>query len=81
MSDVRTAVARTLESYGARLHGVEPSEFLVVAVDFVAPWGFDESVRPARTLIVRVRKGELDQGAAGNLAQEEVRKRIEFVEY
>lgn len=81
VSDVRTAVARTLESYGARLHGVEPDEFLVVAVDFVAPWGFDDSVRPARTLIVRVRKRELDKGAAGNLPQEEVRKRIEFVEY
>ena len=81
VSDVRTAVARTLESYGARLHGVEPDEFLVVAVDFVAPWGFDDSVRPARTLIVRVRKGELDKGAAGHLPQEEVRKRIEFVEY
>ena len=81
VSDVRAAVAKTLESYGARLRGVEPNEFLVVAVDFVTPWGFDDSVRPERTLIVRVRKGELDKGAAGSLPQEEVRKRIEFVEY
>jgi len=81
VSDVRAAVAKTLESYGAGLHGVPANEFLVVAVDFVTPWGFDDSVRPERTLIVRVRKGELDKGAAGSLPQEEVRKRIEFVEY
>jgi hypothetical protein len=82
VSDVRTAVTQVLETQGARLKAVRPDEFVTVAVDFVPQWGFfDEGVRPQKTLIIRVRKKELEDRAAGKLPAEELRKRIEYVEY
>jgi hypothetical protein len=82
VSDVRTVVTQVLESQGARLRGVHPDESVTVAVDFVPQWGFfDEGVRPQKTLIIRVRKKELEDRAAGKIPSEELRKRIEYVEY
>jgi hypothetical protein len=82
VSDVRSVVTQVLESQGARLKGVRPDEFVTVAVDFVPQWGFfDEGARPEKTLIVRVRKKELEDREAGRIPVEELRKRIEYVEY
>jgi hypothetical protein len=52
----------------------------VVAVDFVPGSPF-VMARPQRTLVVRVRKKELDDRAAGRIAPEELHRRIEYVEY
>ena len=82
VSDVRSVVTQVLESQGARLKVVRPDEFVTIAVDFVPQWGFfDEGARPEKTLIVRVRKKELDDREAGKIPAEELRKRIEYVEY
>jgi hypothetical protein len=86
VKDVGEAVAQVLEAQGPRLVLLAPDESVVVAVDFVPRSGRllvglgPEMRRPRaeRTLVVRVRKRELD---ARRLAPEELRKRIEYVEY
>jgi hypothetical protein len=85
--DVGDAVTHVLETHGARLALLRPDEALVVTVDFVrrAPglmgFGPEARPRPERTLVVRVRKRELEARRDGKLAAEELRKRIEYVEY
>lgn len=88
--DVSEAVAEVLESHGPRLRWLKPDEVVVVAVDFVPrtarqmigwPGGPSSRVRTERTLVVRVRKRELEARRDGKLAREELRKRIEYVEY
>lgn len=81
VADVKGAVAQALETQGAHLRSVRPEEFVSVAVDFVSPWGFDDETRPEKTVIVRVRKRDLDERQAGKIAPEELRKRFEYVEY
>jgi len=78
--EVRSAVTEVLESQGPPL-GLRPEEFVVVVVDFLPRSAFATRTRPARTLVVRVRKGELDALAAGQLVKDELRKRIEYSEY
>jgi hypothetical protein len=82
VSDVRAVVTQVLEAYGARLRAVRSEEFVTVAVDFVPQSGFfDEETRAEKTLIVRVRKKELEDRAASRIPPEEFHKRIEYVEY
>jgi hypothetical protein len=82
VSDVRAVVTQVLEAYGARLKVVRSEEFVTVAVDFVPQSGFfDEETRAEKTLIVRVRKKELEDRAASRIPPEELHKRIEYVEY
>lgn len=81
VADVKGAVAQAIESHGARLRSVRPEEFIAVAVDFVSPWGWGDRARAERTLIVRVRKKDLDEWQARKISSEELRKRFEFVEY
>lgn len=78
--DVRSAVTDVLESQGPPLR-LGPDEFVAVVVDFLPSSAFATRTRPARTLVVRVRKKELEERAAGRLASEELRKRIEYSEY
>jgi hypothetical protein len=80
VADVRTAVVATLEASGGQMTGLAPDEHVAVAVDFVAggPFGHD---RPAKTLVVRARRKDLDERARGKLSAEELRKRMEIVEY
>jgi len=80
VDDVRGAVTGVMEMQGPPLH-LAPEEFVVVVVDFLPRSAFATRTRPARTLVVRVRKRELDARAAGQLASEELRKRIEYSEY
>ena len=81
MADVRSAVIGTLETHGALVSGLEPDEHLAVAVDFLAGGPFVSEASPARTLVVRARRKDLDERARGRLSSEELRKRIEVVEY
>jgi hypothetical protein len=78
--EVRSAVTDVLESHGPTLH-LRPDEFVVVVTDFLSRSAFATRTRPARTLVVRVRKGELEDRAAGKLASDELRRRIEYSEY
>jgi hypothetical protein len=78
--DVRSAVTDVLEAQGPPLR-LEPEEFVVVVVDFLPRSAFATRTRPARTLVVRVKKRELDARAAGQLASDELRRRIEYSEY
>ena len=78
--EVRSAVTDVLETAGPPLR-LGPDEFVVVVVDFLPRSAFATRTRPARTLVVRVRKRELEDRAAGKLASDELRKRIEYSEY
>lgn len=80
VKDVRSAVTDVLENHGPPLR-LGPEEFVVVVVDFLPRSTFATRTRPARTLVVRVRKGELEDRAAGKLASDELRRRIEYSEY
>jgi hypothetical protein len=78
--DVKTAVTALLERQGAALHHLGPEEYVAVAVDFV-PRPAMVGGRAPKTLLVKVRKRDLDERRAGRLAAEELRSRIEYAEY
>jgi hypothetical protein len=80
VAEVRAAVVSTLEATGAQLTGLGPDEHIAVAVDFVAGGPFGQG-RPAKTLVVRARRKDLDERARGKLSAEDLRKRMEIVEY
>jgi hypothetical protein len=80
VADVRAAVVATLEASGGQMTGLPPDEHVAVAVDFVAGGPFGPT-RPAKTLVVRARRKDLDERARGKLSAEELRKRMEIVEY
>jgi len=52
-----------------------------VAVDFLPGGAFVMHARPSKTLVVRARRKDLEERARGRLSPEELRKRIETVEY
>jgi hypothetical protein len=81
IADVRAAVVAILESAGARLGGVAPGEYVTVAVDFVPAGVFVSQVRPARTVVVRARKQDLDARSRGQLSADDLRRRVEVTEY
>jgi uncharacterized RDD family membrane protein YckC len=81
IADVRAAVIATLESAGARLQGLAPDEYVTVAVDFVPAGVFVSQVRPARTVVVRARKQDLDARLRGQLSADDLRRRVEVSEY
>jgi hypothetical protein len=80
VAEVRSAVVSTLEAHVAQMTGLGPDEHVAVAVDFVAGGPFGQG-RPAKTLVVRARRKDLDERARGKLSAEDLRKRMEIVEY
>lgn len=78
--DVGIVVARVLETQGGRLAQLPPQESVAVAIDFVPASALPTS-RPARTLLVRVLKADIDARAAGAIDGTEFTKRVEIVEY
>jgi len=78
---VRAAVVGSLESAGAHLRGIAPDEYVTVAVDFIPAGVFVSQVRPARTVVVRARKRDLDARLLGQLSADELRRRVEVSEY
>lgn len=81
IADVRAAVIASLESAGAHLRGLAPDEYVTVAVDFVPAGVFVSQVRPARTVVVRARKRDLDARLLGQLSADDLRRRVEVSEY
>lgn len=81
VQDVRGAVIEALESRGAGVAGLGADEFVTVAVDFVPGGLFASHRRPTRTLIVRVRRGDLSARAEGSITAEELRAQVEVIEY
>ena len=81
VADVRAAVIATLAGEGARLRGLATDEFVAVAIDFVPVGVFVSEARPARTILIRARKKDLDARQAGKLSAEELRSRVEVSEY
>jgi hypothetical protein len=78
--DVGVVVARVLETQGGRLVQLPPQESVAVAIDFV-PANAPSTARPARTLLVRVLKADIDARASGAIDGTEFTKRVEIVEY
>jgi len=78
---VGAAVTAVLEAHGSRLHVLAPQEMVAVAIDFVPASRMGIPARTARTLLVRARKADIDQRAAGQISAAEFRKRVELVEY
>jgi hypothetical protein len=72
---VQEAVVTGLESHRGPL-SMPPQEYVVAAVDFVSRDAGRRRV--ARTLVVRVRAGDLAERRAGRLGAAEFRKRIAF---
>lgn len=79
--DVGAAVAEVFEARGASLRPVKGEEYLAAAVDFFPRGAFAPRTRPQRTLLVRVKKQDLLARQAGRLTPEELRRRVEFLEY
>lgn len=78
---VGAAVTAVLEQHGARLQVLAPQEVVAVAVDFIPATRIGAPSRTARTLVVRAKKADIDQRAAGQITSAEFRKRVEIVEY
>jgi len=81
VQNVRTAITRVVEEEGGRLAMLAPEESVVVAVDFVPSDVFVPRLRPERTLVVRVKKKEIDAHRTGRLSAEELGRRLEVIEY
>jgi hypothetical protein len=81
VQNVRAAVTRVVEKEGGRLAMLAPEESVVVAVDFVPSDVFVPRLRPERTLVVRVKKKEIDAHRAGRLSTEELGRRLEIIQY
>lgn len=81
VADVRRALVAALENGPGRVPGLRPEEFVTVAVDFEPAGLFAQRLRPERTLLVRARVRDLEARARGSLPAEELRRRVEVIEY
>ena len=81
VSAVRVTLGQVLEAHGSRLRHLLPDEFVVIAADFVRRGALVAAVGPERTLVLRVRKRDLDARRAGAIDSQELLRRIEFNEY
>jgi hypothetical protein len=83
VADVQSAVTAALEATGPTLRALGADESVLVAVDFLPNHGFDleEPSRPLRSLVVKVKKRDLSERAAGKITPEELRRRIEYTQY
>jgi hypothetical protein len=81
MEDVRSVLIEALDARAGAAVGLRADEFFTVAVDFVPGDLFASHRRPTRTLIVRARQRDLEAHAAGDIAPEELRTRVEVIEY
>ncbi len=77
---MRTALVEALSSHGAQLRALRGEETVAAAVDFVPGFPF-EGARVEKTLVVRVRKKDLDERSAGKIGPEELKARVEVEEY
>jgi hypothetical protein len=77
---MRDALAATLAEHGMALRGLRPEETIAAAVDFVPSFPFDGG-RGEKTLVLRVKKRDLEESEAGRIGPDQLRARIEVVEY
>lgn len=75
--DVRAAIVAALEAHGALLRNVGSQEQVSVAVDFLPRGLFAGGQRPARTLVVRVKKQFLEERQSGKLTSAQLLAKIE----
>ena len=78
VASVRERLVAGLDAYRRPLVSLRPDEFITIAVDLVPD--VLQRARPTRTLLVRVRAGDLQDRRSGRLSAAELRKRIEFEE-
>jgi len=78
VTSVQERVVAGLESYRRPLASLRAEDFVTVAVDLVPDVLL--RARPARTLLVRVRAGDLQDRRAGRLSSADFRKRVDFEE-
>lgn len=83
VADVKRAVIQVLQDRGPDLREIKPDEQLAVAVEFSPGLFFDlpSETDAQRSLLVRVRKGDLDLRRAGRISPEELLRRIEQLEF
>jgi len=81
VADVQRVLVEALESGPGRVPGLGPEEFVTVAVDFEPAGLFAQRARPEKTLVVRARVRDLEARAKGALAAEDLRRRVEVIEY
>ncbi|PYQ13254.1 MAG: hypothetical protein DMF80_15190 [Acidobacteria bacterium] len=79
--DVKAAVTGLMERQGGLLRQLRPDEYVAVAVDFVRNGPLLAEGRVQKTLVVKVRKRDLDERRAGRLGADELRRRIDYAEY
>ena len=78
VDSVRERLVAGLDAYRRPLASLRPEEFVTIAVDLVPD--MLQRGRPARTLLARVRAGDLQERRSGRLSAADLRKRIEFEE-
>lgn len=81
LSEAREKVTETLVAHPPVLEALEPDEFLAVAVDFVTGGLLMPAPAAERTLMVRVRKQDLDALRNGQIDAAEFRSRVAYDEY
>ncbi len=77
---MRASLIEVLAEHGLLLQGLRPEETIAAAVDFVPSFPFGGS-RPEKTLVLRVKKKDLEDRRSGKISPEQLRTRIEVVEY
>jgi hypothetical protein len=77
---MRAAIVETLAAHGPELRGLRPDETIATAVEFVPSFPFG-SGEPEKTLVIRIRKKDLDDVQSGRLSAEQLKARVESVEY
>jgi len=81
LSETREKVTQTLIAHPPVLEGLQPDEFLAVAVDFVSGGLLVPVSASERTLMVRVLKKDLDALRGGRIDAAEFRSRVAYDEY
>jgi len=79
--DVRHALITTILEDSSVLKSLQPGDMVTVSVELVTraqPW---VRAKPARTLIIRARKDDLDSFTAGKLSKDDLLKRIQTKAY
>lgn len=79
--DVKDALVGTVLEDAALLKSLQPTDMVTVSVELVSrpqPW---VRAKPARTVIVRALKSDLDTFASGKLSKEDLLKRVETKAY
>jgi hypothetical protein len=80
VADVRSAVVGALAS-GVRVRGLAGDERVAVTVDFVPGGIFAASARPEKTLVVTAQVRDVEARARGAITPDELKKRLEVIEY